>query len=107
MVKKLLFKNSKKLSNHFNNKQKFDIIIIDKLKEESTIIKILKKNSKKTISIDYIGNNGNKIDVNIENLYQKMGYSSKSFAGLQYTILNNNFKKRKLITKNVSSILGS
>jgi len=34
-----------------------------------------------------------------------MGYSSKSFAGLQYTILNNNFKKRKVITKNVSSIL--
>jgi spore coat polysaccharide biosynthesis predicted glycosyltransferase SpsG len=83
-----------------------DLIIIDKLEEKKTFLKMLNKTRKKILAIDYIGLNKNLIENGINILYPKSGIK-KALTGFDFAILNKQFKKtkRKLIKKNVDSIL--
>lgn len=89
--------------------QKFkpDIIILDKLKEKTSEIRFLQKNSK-LIAIDYTGRNKNMIRNSISMLYQRSAASgNNSFSGFEYTILNKTFQNSRPIhvKKNARSIL--
>jgi len=117
MAKKIIPKFFKivMLNNNSKNSQKniiqnlhADIVIIDKLYEDSFIIKILNKNSKHLIGIDYTGKNKHLIKNGINMLYPKSGIKDKnSYLGLKYAILNNSFKKIKStpISKDVKKLL--
>ena len=87
------------------SKIKCDIIIIDKKEESSSIIKQLKKSSNYCFAIDYVGKNRNLLENGVNILYPKSGVKQKAYSGLQYAILNKNFKKTKSIRKKVNSIL--
>jgi spore coat polysaccharide biosynthesis predicted glycosyltransferase SpsG len=87
------------------SKIKCDIVIIDKKEESSLIIKQFKKISNYFFAIDYVGKNKNLIENGVNILYPKSGVKQKAYSGLEYAILNKNFKKTKLIRKKVNSIL--
>lgn len=83
------------------------IIIIDKLKENSDEIKILRKKSK-ILAIDYRGKNKKMINFGINMLYQKSGIQGKnSFSGFNLTILSESIRRRNpiKILKKVRKIL--
>ena len=85
-----------------------DMVIIDKLKDEIGILKLLRRHTKKLISIDYTGKNFDSFDYSINMLYQKTGHKAgKNFSGFEYAILNKNFQFTKPISikKEVKSIL--
>lgn len=81
-----------------------NILILDKKSESTLIINQYKKISKVFFTIDYIGKNKNLIPLGVNILYPKSG-SMKNFSGLEYAILNNNFKQSKKIKKSVNSII--
>ncbi len=114
-ARKILFKKSPCyiLPKRSATKQKIiqrfkpDIIILDKLKEKTSEIRLLQKKSK-IIAIDYTGNNKGMIKNSINMLYQQSAASrNNSFSGFEYTILNKTFQNSKPIRvkKNVKSIL--
>ncbi|MDE1817932.1 MAG: hypothetical protein KGI19_04965 [Thaumarchaeota archaeon] len=84
-----------------------DVIILDKLKEKTSEIRLLQKNSN-LVAIDYTGDNKNMIKNSINMLYQRSAASvNNSFSGFEYTILNKTFQNSRPvhIKKNVRSIL--
>jgi len=82
-----------------------DLIIIDKLQENKTNLKILRK-SCKILAIDYTGKNYELFDYGINFLYPSSKIKN-SFSGFEYAILNKEFSKNKKskIKKRVTSIL--
>ncbi len=81
-----------------------DILILDKKNESTLLINQFKKMSKVFFAIDYIGKNSHLIPFGINILYPKSG-TTTNFSGLEYAILNNNFKNSKKISKSVTSII--
>lgn len=78
------------------NRSKPDVIIIDKLQEQTKLINIFKKNCKCVVAIDYTGNNKQIIDYGINMLYPKTGIINKNtISGFEYSIMN----KKLIYTK--------
>ena len=87
-------KDQKKIISKLNA----DIIIIDKLEESSSLIKLYKQYFKKILAIDYTGKNKEMINYGINMLYPKTGIKGEnSFSGFKYSILNDAFIKTKKI----------
>lgn len=79
-------------------KIKPNIIVLDKLNENSDLLKFLEKNCNGLIGIDYTGKNKNLIKYGVNILYPKSGTNTKtSVSGFQYSILNNKFRRNKPI----------
>lgn len=90
------------------SKIKPDLIIVDKLKESTKKLNMLKQNSKFLISIDYSGRNKNIFDFGIPMLYHKTTLSSiKSKNPFDYIMLKKSFLKNKKIKikKKIKSII--
>ena len=84
------------------------IILVDKLNERSSIIKLLQNCCDNVISIDYIGKNKKLLNHGISILYPKNAVSTYPMKSLfDYAILKNSFLKYKPITvkKYVKNIL--
>lgn len=115
-TRKILVKKSQcyMLPKHYvRSKQKIirkfepDIIILDKLKEKTSEIRLLQKIAK-LVAIDYTGRNKNMIKNSINMLYQRSAASeNNSFSGFEYTILNKTFQNSRPVhvKKNARSIL--
>lgn len=86
------------------NKLKPDVIILDKHKEKTECLEIMKMSCQNLLSIDYIGNNINKIKNNFPILYHRKTNSANLF---QQAILNKQFltKKPIKIIKKVKSVV--
>lgn len=85
-----------------------DIIIVDKLKDSATNLKLYQKYCSSIIGIDYIGSNKKLINYGINMLYQKSGIiNSDSFSGFEFAILNKKFinKKSIQIKKTIKSLI--
>jgi spore coat polysaccharide biosynthesis protein SpsF len=85
-----------------------DIIIVDKLFENQTLLNFFKLHTKKLIGIDYTSKNFSKFDISLNMLYSKSGSKSKkNYSGFKYSIINNNFYNFNPITinKKINSIL--
>lgn len=85
-----------------------DIMILDKLKESTSNLKIYRKNCSNIIGIDYTGSNKRLVKFGINMLYQKSGIiNNNSFSGFEFAILNKRFIKRKpiQIRKKINSII--
>ena len=98
--------NTKDLKNILNSLNP-KIIIIDKLKENTNVLEIFKKQST-VIAIDYTAKNKKMIKNGINILYQKSGVKGKnSFSGFNLVILSNYIKKIKpiKISKKVKKIM--
>jgi UDP-2,4-diacetamido-2,4,6-trideoxy-beta-L-altropyranose hydrolase len=77
-----------------------NVIVIDKLHEQSKMIKSFKKFAK-VIAIDYIGENKSLLDIGINMLYPISGIKNcNSYSGLEYSILNQRFQNEKPIRIN-------
>lgn len=86
------------------NKLKPDVIILDKHKEDTKCLEIMKMSCRNLLSIDYVGNNISKIKNNFPILYPERIDSTNLF---QYAILSKQFliKKPIKIIKKVKSIV--
>lgn len=85
-----------------------DVIILDKLKENTEDLKTYSKHCSKIVGIDYTGSNKKLIKYGINMLYQKSGIiNNNSFSGFEFTILNKRFTKKKpiQIRKKVNSVI--
>ncbi len=105
IVKKI--KNDKKNLQNILDSVNPKIIIIDKLRENSNELKILRKKSE-IIAIDYTGKNKKIIKFGINMLYQKSGIQGKNcFSGFDLTILSESIRKKNpiKISKKVKKIL--
>jgi UDP-2,4-diacetamido-2,4,6-trideoxy-beta-L-altropyranose hydrolase len=84
------------------------IIILDKLKERSSIIKLLQNCCQNVVSIDYIGKNKHILQKGFSILYPVSGVSTYSSTfNFDYVILKKSFLKQKpiKIKKHVKSII--
>jgi len=99
LIPSKLTHQKKFLSNIYCN-----ILILDKKTESSLILNQFKKISKVFFAIDYVGKNKNQISFGINILYPTSGPET-IFSGLEYTILNEGFKKSKKLFKSVNSII--
>ena len=113
VAKKIISKNHTcKIYSKLNDKKnlsllksfKPDLIILDKLQEQSHEIKFLKKYGK-ILSIDYTGRNYELIDYGINFLYPSK--IKHSFSGFEYSILKKEFSEggKYIPKKSVKSIL--